>query len=773
MFALSLIIRGQVQGVGFRPTVWRLARECGLTGDVKNTGEGVEVRLWGEMAERFEAILKANLPRLARIDSIVRYSLSGAAPQSFEIVSSQEGGVTQLAVTPDMATCPDCLNEIRDPGDRRYRYPFNNCTNCGPRFTIVQSGPYDRAKTTMTPFVMCEDCAGEFANPADRRFHAQPVACPHCGPTVWIEDLKSGARVETDDSPRLLADLILAGHIVAIRGLGGVHLACDATNASTVGALRMRKRRKAKAFAMMARDLEAIGRYVAISTAEAAVLTSPAAPILLLYGHGETLPEAVAPGLSRLGFMLPHTPLHHLLFEHLDRPLIMTSGNISGHPQCTTNEEIRDKLSAIADFALMHDREIANRIDDSVVAVDLGEARILRRARGYAPQAITLPDDFPQNPCILAMGSELKNTFCLTQNGQAILSQHMGDLEDAATNEEQRYNLALFSSLFHHHAERLIVDAHPDYLSTQFGYEMAKGRPVTEVQHHHAHIAACMAENGVRLADDPILGLALDGSGLGDDGTIWGGEVLLADYQGYRRLAHLKPVPLPGGVAAVREPWRNAYAYIVSSMGWPQFADRFLNLDLVERFGAQPLATLDAMMCQGINAPLSSSCGRLFDAAAALCGVAWGRQSFEGEAAMLFEAAIDRQCLKAEERAAYPFVIRAGSPLRLDPAPALEAMLEDRLKGASSGLLSARFHLGLAEALARLTLILAQEQRINIVALSGGCFQNATLFALLHDRLAKTGLHILSHSKVPCNDGGLSLGQAAIGMARSRDVMGG
>ncbi len=773
MLAISLIIRGQVQGVGFRPTVWRLARECGLTGDVKNTGEGVEVRLWGEMAERFEAILKANLPVLARIDSIVRYSLSGSAPQSFEIVSSQDGGAMQLAVTPDMATCPDCLDEIRDPSDRRYRYPFNNCTNCGPRFTIVQSGPYDRARTTMAPFVMCEECANEFANPADRRFHAQPVACPRCGPKVWIEGLKSGTRVEADDSPRLLADLILAGHIVAIRGLGGVHLACDATNAKAVEALRIRKRRKAKAFAMMARDLEVIGRYVAISAAEKAQLTSPAAPILLLYRAGEALPEAVAPGLSRLGFMLPYTPLHHLMFEHLDRPLIMTSGNISGHPQCTTNEEIRDKLSDLADFALMHDREIANRIDDSVLTVELGKARILRRARGYAPQAITLPDDFPQESCLLAMGSELKNTFCLTQKGQAILSQHMGDLEDGATNDEQRHNLALFSSLFHHHADQLIVDAHPDYLSTRYGYEIAEGRPVREVQHHHAHIAACMAENGVRLADGPVLGVALDGTGLGDDGTIWGGELLLADYQGYRRLAHLKPVPLPGGAAAVREPWRNAYAHIVSGMGWPQFADRFACLDLVERFGAQPLATLDAMMRQGMNAPLSSSCGRLFDAAAALCGVAWGRQSFEGEAAMLLEAAIDRQCLKDEEGAAYPFVIRAGDPLQLDPAPALEAMLADRLSGASTGLQSSRFHLGLAEALARVILMLAHQQRINIVALSGGCFQNATLFALLHDRLASEGLQILSHSKVPCNDGGLSLGQAAIGLARCRDMMAG
>lgn len=768
MSAISLIIRGQVQGVGFRPTVWRLARECGLTGDVKNTGEGVEIRLWGEMAERFEAILRDNLPGLARIDSVVRTTLSGAAPRTFEIVTSKAGGLAQLAVTPDVATCPDCLREIRDPADRRYRYPFNNCTNCGPRFTIVKSGPYDRARTTMAPFVLCDDCVEEFANPADRRFHAQPVACPDCGPRVWLEDLQSGACLESADCPQTLAELILDGHIVAIRGLGGVHLACDATNAQTVATLRARKRRKAKAFAMMARDLDVIRRYASLSTAEEALLTSPAAPIVLLYGAGEKLPDAVAPGLSRLGFMLPHTPLHHLMFEHLDCPLIMTSGNLSGQPQCTTNEEIRDRLSVIADFALMHDRDIANRIDDSVAAVELGQTRLLRRARGYAPQAIALPDDFPQEPAMLAMGSELKNTFCLTRNGQAILSQHMGDLEDAATNEEQKHNLALFQSLFNHQAERIVVDAHPDYLSTRFGYEIAEGRPVEEVQHHHAHIAACMAENGVKLSDGPVLGIALDGLGLGDDGTIWGGEFLLADYLGYRRLACLKPVPLPGGAAAVREPWRNAYAQIVAAMGWQQFCARHAASDLVARFEAQPLATLDAMMRSGMNAPLSSSCGRLFDAAAALCGFAWERQSYEGEAAMRFEAAIESGTLCDEESAAYPFVIRAGNPLQLDPAPALEAMLADRLNGAAPGVLSARFHLGLVDALEKLTLILAHRQAINTVALSGGCFQNVTLFTLLHQRLEAAGLVVLSHSKVPCNDGGLSLGQAAIAMARSQ-----
>nr|WP_319515832.1 carbamoyltransferase HypF [uncultured Cohaesibacter sp.] len=770
MSAQHFIIRGQVQGVGFRPTVCRLARANDLTGDVRNTGQGVEIRLWGQKAAAFPDLLLANLPTLARIDCVEIRDLEGLAPSSFEIVSSTQGAM-HAAVTPDMATCPECLAEIRDPADRRYRYPFNNCTCCGPRFSILREGPYDRARTTMQPFALCPDCAREFHDPDDRRFHAQPVACPRCGPSVWIEDLKSGARLDSGDPFSTLASLIGQGHLVAIRGLGGVHLACDATNASAVDALRTRKRRKSKAFALMARDLDVIRAHAHVSDAEEALLTGPAAPIVLLHrvqdAQHQALPEAVAPLLKTLGFMLPSTPLHHLLMEDLDQPLIMTSGNVSGHPQCVSNQEIRDRLAEIADFALMHNRDIANRLDDSVMRVDLGKPRMLRRARGFAPEALPLPKGLPTDHSILAMGADLKNTFCLVREGEAILSQHMGDLEDIATNDEQHRSLDLFTKLFHCQPDMIAVDSHPDHHATRHGRAIANGAMVVETQHHHAHIASCLAENGVDLSDGPVLGIALDGTGLGSDGTIWGGEFLLADYTKASRLAHFKAVPLPGGEAAVREPWRNAFAQIHRALGWRSFAHQFSGSDIVDRFEQEPLAVLQAMMERNVNAPLSSSCGRLFDAAAALSGIAWGKQSYEGEAAICFEAAIDQPSLMEQAHFAYSFGVEAGDGLILDPAPALLALFQDRMNGVAPGLLSARFHLGLSKGIADMAADLSQRHALDTVALSGGCFQNATLLALITQNLTASGLRVLSHSRVPCNDGGLSLGQAMIALART------
>ena len=771
MTGARLTVRGQVQGVGFRPTVWRLAREMGLTGDVKNTGEGVVIRIWGKRIELFPEKLQKALPPLARIETLNVEPIDAPAPDSFGISASQ-GGEMRGAVTPDAATCADCLAEIRDPYEHRYRYPFANCTNCGPRFSIVTTAPYDRAHTTMAPFDLCEICEAEYTNPEDRRFHAQPVACGRCGPNIWIEKLGRGAvnleAFSMLDDVDATGGMIMNGHIVAIRGLGGVHLACDATNAGAVAELRRRKRRAGKAFALMARDLEVVRSFCEVSDAEAEALSSPQAPIVLLKAKPSALPEAIAPGLDRLGVMLPYTPFYHLILRRIGQPVVMTSGNPSGQPQCIGNQETRERLAEIADFACLHDREIANRIDDSVVRVDLGRARLLRRARGYAPQALALPEGFSKDIQLLALGAEQKNTFCLVKDGGAIVSQHMGDLEDAATHADVAHNLALYARLFDHAPSVIAVDQHPQYLSTQRGHEMAGTRPVIEVQHHHAHIAACLAENTRPLTAAPVLGIALDGTGLGDDGSIWGGEFLICDYHGYRRAGCFKPVALPGGAAAVKAPWRNAYAHLMAEMGWGEISVNHAELPLFTRLQALPRATLDAMIRSGTNTPLASSAGRLFDAAAAIAGIAWEEQNHEGEAAQLFEAAIDAKAMEEPDDLAYPFTIPlldgSGLPY-IEPLAVWRAMLGDLHLNTPVGVIAARFHRGLARAIVAMARRITKDSEIDTVALSGGCFQNATLFELVHRGLEAAGLKVLSHAAYPANDGGISLGQAVVAMA--------
>lgn len=773
--ATEITVTGQVQGVGFRPTVWRIATELGLSGEVSNSPEGVQIRLWGQALDRFAERLQAEAPALAKIEALVSRPLEGPAPEGFRITHSTAGSMS-TAVTPDAAVCPDCLAEVRDPFAKRFRYPFANCTNCGPRFSIVAGAPYDRSKTSMQRFTLCPNCAAEYQDPADRRFHAQPVACHACGPRAWLEHLGGGA-VSHDafsmlDPVDAAGGMLLKGHIVAIKGIGGFHLACDATQSEVVEGLRRRKRRRDKAFALMARDLEVIRRFARVSEAEAELLAGPAAPIVLLQAKGEALPPAVAPGLDLLGFMLPYTPLHHLMLRRLDRPVVMTSGNLSGQPQCIDNEAARRNLVQVADFALMHDRDIVNRIDDSVARIVTGRTRLLRRARGYAPSPLPLPPGFESRQQILALGGELKNSFCLVKEGQAILSQHMGDLENAATDEEVAHNLALYHDLYDLSPEAVAIDCHPEYLSSKRGQAMAEaaGLPLVEVQHHHAHIAACLAENGYPLEAPTVLGIALDGLGLGADGTIWGGEFLAADYRGFERLGCLKPVALPGGAAAVREPWRNAYAHLMAEMGWAEFAMNFENLLLFERLSEAPRATLDAMIAKGVNAPLSSSCGRLFDAAAAMTGLAWDRQDYEGQAAMLFEAAIDPAALHEPEELAYPFALPLlggkGLPY-IEPLAAWRALLGDLHLETPIGTIAARFHRGLAKAVVAMAVRLSQAgARFEQVALSGGCFQNATLFRLIEEGLTAQGLIVLSHREVPANDGGLALGQALVALAQ-------
>lgn len=659
----------------------------------------------------------------------------------------------------------------------------------------------------MREFPLCPDCAAEYANPADRRFHAQPIACPVCGPKVWLESTdghpigdtaaglhqvrypistkgpgSGGSRPEpvfsAIDAIDAACALIERGYILAVKGVGGFQLACDAGNDTAVSRLRLRKQRERKPFALMARDSEVIRRYCALSEVEAELLSSPAAPIVILERHGpERLAADVAPGMVTLGFMLPNTPLHHLLLQRLSRPIVLTSGNLSDEPQCIDNADARDRLYGIADFFLMHDRGIARRVNDSVVRLMADTPRVMRRARGYAPASISLPKGFSSAPPVLAMGGELKNTFCLLREGEAMLSHHMGDLSDARCLDDYRQSVASYQGLFEHDAGTVAVNRHPEYLSRKLGLAMAEERGIAcvEVQHHHAHIAACMAENGIALDSPAVLGIALDGLGYGDDGTMWGGEFLLADYRQSRRLARLKPSAMPGGTQAIYEPWRNTYAQLMNVMRWDQLTERYGELDLCRFLGARPRDLLDTMIARGINSPLASSCGRLFDAVAAAAGVCRERALYEGQAAVEFEALIDRDALAREDDAlAYRFAIddvTDDSLPTLDPSGMWRTLLDDLQRAVPVPVISARFHKGLAIGIVDMLNALerrqAAAQTLKTVALSGGVFQNRVLLEQVATRLERSGYHVIAHHQTPFNDGGLALGQAAIAAAQS------
>jgi hydrogenase maturation protein HypF len=785
--AIEIRVRGRVQGVGFRPTVWRYARELGLVGEVLNDGDGVLVRVGGNQAAvaTFVHRLEREPPPLARIEHVETSAYCGALPDEF-CVAESAGGVAHTQVAPDAAICSACAQEIVDPLARRYRHAFANCTHCGPRLSIVHAIPYDRANTTMAPFCICEACNAEYSDPSDRRFHAEAINCRECGPKAMLVRLDGGAadleQHSMLDDVDVACDLIQNGEIVAIKGLGGYHLACDATNADTVANLRRLKRRDAKPFALMARDIDVIRRYCPIDAEEERQLASPQAPIVLLRAAGpESLPEGVAPGLVTLGFMLPMTPIHVLILRRVDRPLVMTSGNLSDEPQVITNADARARLAGIATYALVHDREIANRIDDSVVRVMDGRPRVLRRARGFAPTPIRLPYGFATSPDLLAMGGQLKTTFCLIKDGEAILSQHQGDLEDAATYDDYCKNLALYRELFDHTPIALVADRHPEYLASKLARDRARIEALSliETQHHHAHVAACLVDNAYPLAAPAVLGIVLDGLGWGEDGTIWGGEFLLADYRRYERLATFKPVPMLGGAQAVREPWRNLYAHLMAEIGWPAFAMNFSQLEVHGYLAGKPRALLDAMVKSRISAPLASSCGRLFDAVAAALNLCRERQAYEGEAAARLEALVDEDTLRYEsDSLGYPLTtpnLRGSGLPYVEPLAMWNAILGDLILRTPAAIMSARFHKGLAKAVVAMTKKLARQHdvstpRFTTVALSGGCFQNCTLFEEVRRRLKLEGFNVLSHAQVPANDGGLALGQAAIGAAHLIDI---
>lgn len=713
--AAQIRVRGQVQGVGFRPFVWQLAREMGLRGHVLNDPQGVWIAVYGARIDDFAARLRADAPPLARVDEVVISPYEFAqAPQDFQIIASVGRGA-DTRVTPDAATCPACLDEIRGDG-RRAGYAFTNCTHCGPRFSILRGLPYDRAQTTMAKFALCPACRAEYENPADRRFHAQPIACPDCGPRLSMGIGQA-------------AELLRDGQILAIKGLGGFHLACDAGNADAIATLRARKRRPRKPLALMG-TLAMIADHANPDADQITALTSPAAPIVVLDNIARTLPDALAPGMATLGWMLPYTPLHHLLLDDFGGPLVMTSGNLSGEPQVIDNDAAVAKLSAFADGFVLHDRQIARRLDDSVVRLPI----VMRRARGFAPGTLPLPPGFGDAPSVTAYGGQMKSAICMIKGGQALISHHLGDLDDALTWDEFLRAERDYAQLFDHHPARLACDLHPDFRATR--HALAQSLDVIQVQHHHAHLAACLGDNLWPRDGGAVAGIILDGLGLGNDGTIWGGEVLLGDYHGFARIAHLRPAALAGGDRANREPWRNALARMDQA-----------GMDADRVFAAHPTALLRQVIAAGVNAPMSSSAGRLFDAVAAILGLC-DVQSYEGEAGALLEAA-------ATYGPPLPFDVQNGV---IDPAPMIRALSGD------VGALAAGFHAGLARAFCGVARDVVNSGQARAVVLSGGCFQN---LRLLNDCLTElAGLPVLIHQNTPPNDGGLALGQALIAAAR-------
>jgi len=764
--------------------MWHLAQRHGLRGWVINDGDGVQIHICGRgsAVEKFVSELPGASPPLARIDRIEREAAALVALGDGFQIRQSEISPACTDVAPDAATCAACIAEISNPRARRFRYPFTNCTHCGPRLSILRQVPYDRARTSMADFAMCADCRAEYENPADRRFHAEPIACPACGPQLRLIGGDGAvvlpASFAAIDAVDAACTMLLRGQILAIQGLGGYQLACDATRQEAVQRLRVLKDRARKPFALMARDLAVIREYAQLDAAQAALMASPAAPIVLLPSHGNrppTLAEGVAPGLRNLGFMLPNSPLHHLLLAQMTQPIVLTSGNRSDEPQAIERADAHHRLRDIADYFLEHDRPIERRVDDSVVHWLAGKPRLLRRARGYAPARVPLPPGFGTVPRVVAYGGESKNTFCLLRDGAAILSPHLGDLQYSLARAEQRAAMADLRQFFHFIPEAIGCDLHPDYAATRCARKeaAARGLPLFASQHHHAHIAACMGENGISRTAPAVLGIALDGTGYGADGTFWGGEFLLADYEGFRRLGRFKPVALLGGAAAIHQPWRNTYAQLTAQLGWDQFATRYADLELYRFLEAKPRVALDRMARSGLNSPLTSSCGRVFDAAAAAMGFAREFASYEGQGAIEMQAAVERgRPEDDEELRAYPFTVRrAGDLEELDTCGMWPALLEDLRCGAAAGAMAARFHRGLARGIVRmvemLTAAMAADGRPRpAVALTGGVFQNAILFEQVVTGLQARDFQVLTHSQVPCNDGGLAFGQALIAAAR-------
>ena len=760
-----IIIQGIVQGVGFRPFVYGQALHRNLVGFVLNDSAGVTIEVEGspDALDGFQRALREKAPPLARIDSLIIEPVEPCYETAFIIAHSQAGSERHALISPDTATCDDCLRELFDPADRRYHYPFINCTNCGPRFTIVKDVPYDRDKTTMRVFPMCPACQAEYEDPLNRRFHAQPNACPTCGPQTHFITLSDHNPITT------AAQHLAAGSILAIKGLGGYHLACDALNTEAVQRLRQRKHREAKPFALMVPDLETARRLCQVSDAEAVLLQSHRRPIVLLSQRPDCpVAPAVAPAYNTLGIMLPYTPLHHVLlhaFAEQIQPgqpavLVMTSGNLSDEPIAYQDDDARQRLASIAEGMLAHNRDIHMRCDDTVIRITAGGEQIMRRSRSYVPEPLSLPFDLPAP--LLACGGHLKNTFCLGKGQQAFVSHHIGDLENLETLTSFREGIEHFKRLFDIYPKAVAYDLHPEYLATKYALDMDIPRKIG-VQHHHAHIASVLAEHSIQ---GPLIGLAADGTGYGTDGAVWGCEIMSADLLGFERLAHLAYVPLPGGDHAVRQPWRMAAVYLAQAYG-----DAFLDLDIpfVHQLDRPKWHVLAQMIERGINSLPTSSLGRLFDAVAALIGLR-NEVLYEGQAAIELEILAQQQEKGIHEGQSiiYPFTIstRDQMPTTLDVAPMFRGIVSDIQQGVPASEIADRFHHSIAELLATVCFGTREQTGLNIIALSGGVFQNRLLLEQLVKRLEGMSFQVYVNRRVPPNDGGISLGQIAVAAAQ-------
>jgi hydrogenase maturation protein HypF len=778
-------VRGIVQGVGFRPFVYGLAVKHNLKGWVYNTSEDVKIEVEGaaEAIKQFEQELETKAPPLAHIENVTIEYHPPRGYKNFEIRQSQaQAGKYQL-ISPDVATCQACLGELLNPEDRRYRYPFTNCTNCGPRFTIIEDMPYDRPKTTMRYFQMCPQCQAEYDNPLDRRFHAQPNACPKCGPQVELVDNRGHLVPPTESGSNPIAaasQLLKEGKIVAIKGLGGFLLACDATNDTVVKTLRQRKKRSSKPLAIMVTTVDEAKKHCYVSPEEEDLLTSPQSPIVLMrWREDSSVSREVAPNLRFLGIMLPYTPLHHILLRDTGWPLVMTSGNLSEEPIARDNDEALRRLSGIADYFLIHNRDIYSRYDDSVAIVERGTSQLVRRARSYAPYPIRLSFKIRQ---VLGCGAEEKNTFCLTKDNYAFLSQHIGDMENMETLEHFDSTISLYKRLFHVEPEIIAHDLHPDYLATKYAQELGEsGMKLIPVQHHHAHIASCLADNGL---ESPVIGVAFDGTGMGADGNIWGGEFLVADYRNFCRVGHLEYLPLPGGAAAIKRPYRTAIGYILTLLGENALNAVIATLNEVKGKQSQlafigqvtevEIDVIKRQIERKINSPLSSSMGRLFDAISALLGIR-GEIDYEGQAAVELEmAALSSVIVPSEAKGlgeaishaqeSYPYRIVEDEGTRIVRLrDLLSAVIEDLHQGISKGRISVKFHNTVAQMINEMCHLIADENpMVSGVALSGGVFQNRLLLRKTVSLLESSGFQVFTHRQVPCNDGGISLGQAVI-----------
>ena len=757
MTTFCIKIMGKVQGVGFRPFVWHLAYEYKLVGEVYNSAEGVFVlvQTTQEKLISFIAHIGAKAPSVSHIEHLEYKEIKTTTIYSDFVISASEKGKANTSISPDLATCEHCQQDIFDPTNRRYLYPFATCMHCGPRYSIVEKIPYDRQNTTMSVFAMCEHCSGEYSNPSDRRFHAQPNACSACGPTLFLDE-------SSHDELSQIEQYLKQGKIVAIKGIGGFHLACDATNTSAVNTLRHKKQRYAKPFALMARDIEVIRKYALVPSVASVLLHSPQAPIVLLKRHeNDNLAKGVADNLAEVGFMLPYAPLHHLLLQNIDFPVVLTSANISDEPQCIDNQIAQEQLESIAEHILSHNRTIVQRVDDSVARIINNRPQIMRLSRGYAPHMQTIPKGFEALPSILACGAELKNGFCLSLPNKIILSEYIGDLKKFAVFEEYKQKITHYQNLYSLHPKLIVCDKHEGYYSSVFAKEYGQKNniPLTQVAHHYAHFVSCMVDNALPKSHPKIIGVVLDGLGLGENNELWGGEFFIGNYEGYERVGTFKSVGLAGLDKAGKEPWRNLLSHLEAKLTFAHIYTKYPSLEAVQQLQDKPYQMMLQVLSKEHLSPKVSSVGRLFDAVAASLGICFDQLQYEGQAAMELEALVDEDILHQESDVlAYPFLIVKDDLPYVEPCSMWERLFADLANGEARSTIATRFHKGLAMSIVQMVQLVSKG-KIKEVSLSGGVMQNKVLVEQITVRLEEQNFQVYTHHIIPAGDQGVCVGQ--------------